>query len=110
MELLILFGFLSGWFVCWIQMSKSRYLTRGQSDYLMELWLADSEQWKSEYQQLQSEYQTLQSLYQKSQSKSPAPLEFESQQWKSPYPESAPVPAPQAKHPDSSEGSGQLRS
>jgi hypothetical protein len=23
MELLILFGFLTGWFVCWIQMSKS---------------------------------------------------------------------------------------
>ncbi len=55
MELLYLLMFLVGWFVCWIQMSRSRYLTQEQSDYLMQEWLADSEQWKSEYQGLQSQ-------------------------------------------------------
>ena len=65
MELLILFAFLTGWFVCWIQSQQSRYLTKEQSDYLMEQWLLDSQQWKSEYQELQLENQRLQSEIQK---------------------------------------------
>lgn len=60
MELLYLLMFLVGWFVCWTQMSRSRYLTQEQSDYLMQEWLADSEQWKSEYQQLELKYQRAQ--------------------------------------------------
>ncbi len=53
MELLILFAFLTGWFVCWIQMSKS------ESRQIQQLQL--------ENQQLQSESQKLQSKSRKEQ-------------------------------------------
>ena len=72
----LLLSFLAGWFVCWIQMSnsKSEYLPGEMYESLLELW-------KSDYRQLQSEYQTLK------ESQSLPPLQFESQQWKSQYPE-----------------------
>ena len=49
MELLSLLMFLTGWFVCWIQMSKS------ESRAL--------EQQKSEYQELESKFQGLSQRY-----------------------------------------------
>ena len=49
MELLILLGFLVGWFVCWIQMSKSesRQVERLQS--ACHSWELASGHWQSEY-------------------------------------------------------------
>ena len=114
MELLYLLMFLTGWFVCWIQMSKSesQKVQQLQSKY---------HSLQSEYQQLELKFQGLsqryvnlnselshyrwklgQLEYQKSlvvgelwRLKNPvAPAEFESQQWKSPYPESAPLAGP----------------
>jgi len=49
MELLILLGFLTGWFVCWTQMSAS------ESQQVKQLQL-DSQQMQSENQQMQSRY------------------------------------------------------
>ena len=106
MELLYLLMFLTGWFVCWIQMSKSdsRKVAHWQSEYqeMERKWLAVSRQYANQFQELsQLRYQLGQLEYQKSlvvgelwRLKNPVePAQFESQQWKSPYPESAPLSA-----------------
>lgn len=121
MELLWLLMFLTGWFVCWIQMSKSesRKVQQLQSEYhslqseyqkMEQKWLAVSKRYANQFQELsQLRYQLGQLEYQKSlvvgelwRLKNPAvPAEFESQQWKSPYPESAPLAGPVAPDLDS---------
>ncbi len=100
--LLWLLMFLTGWFVCWIQMSKSesrkvetlQSLNRSllekfqsqpsKSEYLTHLQL-ENQQLKFEYRQLQSgyqnllfEYQKIQSKYRQLQLKSPQKQQFES--------------------------------
>jgi len=62
MELLILFAFLTGWFVCWIQMSKS------ESRQVQQL--------QFQFQQLQLENQQLQLESRKLQSKSRKEQQF----------------------------------
>jgi septation ring formation regulator EzrA len=113
MELLYLLMFLTGWFVCWIQMSKSdsRKVQQLQSEYrslqseyqeMERKWLAVSKRYANLHGELlESKHQLGQLEYQKSlvmgelwRLKNPvAPAQFESQQWKSPYPESAPLSA-----------------
>lgn len=62
MELLILFAFLTGWFVCWIQMSKS------ESRKVQQL--------QFQIQQLELRNQRLESRIQKFQSKSRKEQQF----------------------------------
>ena len=127
MELLYLLMFLTGWFVCWIQMSKSDSRQLRLKNQLVEMLKSENQQLLSQYQQLQLDYQKMEQKwlavskryanlhaelleskhqlgqleYQKSlvvgelwRLKNPvAPAQFESQQWKSGYPEVA--------HPDS---------
>ena len=107
MELLYLLMFLTGWFVCWIQMSKSesRQVAHWKSEYqeMERKWQAVSRQYANLHAELlQSKSQLGQLEYQKSlvvgelwRLKNPvAPAEFESQQWKSPYPETASLSVP----------------
>jgi hypothetical protein len=112
--LLPLLMFLAGWFVCWIQMSKSenQKVAHWQSEYqeMERKWQAVSLRYANLHGELlQSNRQLGQLEYQKSlvmgelwRLKNPvAPAEFESQQWKSPYPESAPLSAVAEATPDS---------
>ena len=86
----LLLSFLAGWFVCWIQMSKSEF--RQELEHLK----FDYQNLEYEYQELQSENQQLKSAYQEQASafqkilelRSQIPPQFESQQWQSGYPES----------------------
>jgi hypothetical protein len=119
--LLPLLMFLAGWFVCWIQMSKSD--SRKYQQLMIQHQSLESagqerqlkfqrlqERYVNQFQELsQLRYQLGQLEYQKSlvvgelwRLKNPvAPAEFESQQWKSPYPESAPLSAVAEANPDS---------
>jgi septal ring factor EnvC (AmiA/AmiB activator) len=114
MELLYLLMFLTGWFVCWIQMSRSesRQVAHWQSEYqeMERKWLAVSKQYANLHAELlESKSQLGRLEYQKSlvvgelwRLKNPvAPAEFESQQWKSPYPESGSGVALAVSDPDS---------
>ena len=105
--LLPLLMFLMGWFVCWIQMSKSdsrkhqQLLIQHQSlqseyQQMESKWEKVSKRYANLFQELsQLRYQLGQLEYQKSLVvgelwwlKNPvAPAQFESHQWKSPYPE-----------------------
>ena len=53
MELLILLGFLTGWFVCWIQMSKSESQQVERLKSACHSWELASGHWHLEYQKAQ---------------------------------------------------------
>lgn len=53
MELLILFGFLAGWFVCWIQMSKSESRQVEKLKSGSHSWMLTSQHWLTQYQRAQ---------------------------------------------------------
>ncbi len=53
MELLVLLGFLTGWFVCWIQMSKSESRKVEQLKSGSHSWMLTSQHWLTQYQRAQ---------------------------------------------------------
>lgn len=109
--LLLTFLFLSGWLVCWIQMSKSESRQVKQLLESVSHLQWKTQDWKEQYFDLQSEYLELQEQYQNREHlleslflevkgkltfpEKPELAQFESQVWQSGYFE--------AKHPDSTE-------
>ena len=99
--------FLTGWFVCWIQMSKSEsrlvqqirfenYRERKRLASEVErleldcqVLLRSNQEYGKKIRKLLSQMEELQSENQKLKERlqSQKPLEFESQQWKSKYPD-----------------------